>query len=99
MSRDGPRDRVGDLQDRIQSGPIYDFNKAPATEEASEMEARAYYSYIAQEENVSTVDSALKNDRGLRYHLEENYDYAKKVESAIDKTRQRLVSDMLALQN
>ena len=63
------------------------------------MEARAYYSYTAQEENVSAVDSALKNDRGLRYHLEENYDYAKKVESAIDKTRQRLASDMLALQN
>ena len=63
------------------------------------MEANAYYSYTAQGENMSPVDVQLKRDSGLKYHLEENYDYAKKVESAIDKTRQRLASDILALQS
>ena len=48
---------------------------------------------------MSPVDVVLKKDGGLRHHFEENYDYAKKVESAIDKTRQRLASDMLALQS
>lgn len=48
---------------------------------------------------MSPIDVVLKKDSGLKHHLEENYDYAKKVESAIDKTRQRLASDMLALQS
>ena len=63
------------------------------------MEVNAYHSFTAQGENMSPVDVVLKKDSGLRHHLEENYDYAKKVESAIDKTRQRLASDMLALQS
>ena len=32
VSRDGPRDKIGDLHDRIKSGPLYDFNAVLPTE-------------------------------------------------------------------
>ena len=63
---------------------MYDFEKAPSTEVVNQMEEKAYYSYTANEENLSPVDNVLKKSGALRYHLQENYDYAKKVESAID---------------
>ena len=44
VSRDGPRDRVGELQSRIKAGPIFDFDKLPASADVSELEVRAYYS-------------------------------------------------------
>ena len=43
MSRDGPRDRVGELQNRIKSGPLYDFDKLPKTSDVNELELRAFY--------------------------------------------------------
>jgi len=49
---------VGDLQNKLKSGPIYDLARADGKQVMSDTE-------------------------GLRVHLEENYDYAKKVESAI----------------
>ena len=72
VTRDGPRDLVGDLQNKLKNGPIYDLARADGKQVMSDTE-------------------------GLRVHLEENYDYAKKVESAIDHTRKKVANDILAM--
>ena len=48
---------------------------------------------------MSLVDQVWKDSPSVRYHLEENYDYAKKVESAIEQSRKRIAKDMLAMQS
>ena len=48
---------------------------------------------------MSAADQVWKENPTIRRHLEDNYDYAKKVESAIEQSRKRIAKDMLAMQS
>ena len=41
----------------------------------------------------------MKNLNGLRHHLESNYEYAKKIETAIEAQRKKVANDMLAMKD
>ena len=47
---------------------------------------------------LNQSQTGAANQKGLTQHLEENYDYAKRVEGAIDGTRKRVAADILSLQ-
>lgn len=85
-TRDGPRDLIGDAQNLIKSGPFFDLSKTPGTSKERGLKAEenvmaAMNAYTAE---TNPSQYFLNNVSQLRHHLEENYDYAKKVENAID---------------
>jgi len=45
------------------------------------------------------VEHYLNNMNDLRGHLEANYEYAKRIEGAIEAQRRKVASDMLAVQD
>ena len=51
-----------------------------------------------ENDQLNQRQKGAENEKGLREHLEENYDYAKRVEGAIDGTRKRVAADILSLQ-
>ena len=101
VTLDGPRDLVGELKTKMKSGPIYDLSKRPGTEPISEIEEATLQGRNFGEptpvKETNPVNQYLKEVLGLQSHLEENFDYAKKVESAIGGSRQHLASQLIEL--
>lgn len=100
VTTDGPKDFVGELKETLKSGPVYDLNK-PAMATVTEIEASAFEGRRIGEAKVThqnPVDQILNEANGIRDQLEENYDYAKEVESSIESQRQKLADDILKLQ-
>ena len=99
VSKDGPRDIYEEIRKMLKDGQPYDLSRPPsgAAPDATPTEAEAR---IMQKLDPSgnPVEAYLQNIAGLRRHLEENYDYAKRVESHIDKQRQKVAHDVLSLQ-
>lgn len=90
VTRDGARDIVGDLQDKLRSGPFYDMSKAPVLHQmTAEERSLVSSSPLAQYEGQI---------EGLQAHLEENYDYAKRIEGSIDSSRKNIATELLAMQ-
>ena len=90
VTQDGPRDLYGELKDELSSSPVYDMDKLPQMLLVSQVEMAAFEGRDLTEPAVqykSPTDKILQEVDGLRDHMEENYDYAKEVESSIDSQR------------
>ena len=98
VTLDGPRDRIGETHERIMSEPLYDTSYQPA-QQMTQIESDIVNSSQNDAQNPFGNTDQLEGVKGLREHLEENYDYAKRVEGAIDGTRKRVAADILSLQS
>ena len=82
----------------LSSGPAYDLSKVPAGSSMLGAEGSNILEANVAARASNPVDHYLENTSQLRQHLEVNYEYAKRVEGAIDTQRQKLAGDMLSMQ-
>jgi len=100
VTQDGPRDLIGELKETLGSGPIYDVSKNPGATHTTEIESAYFEGREVGQPDVgpkNLVDKYLQQVDGLRGHLEENYDYAKQIELAIDASRKKMASKILTM--
>ena len=87
VTRDGPRDVLGEAKEKALEGAFYDIRRDPTTLKVTEAEARYLDKISSGSKLADPVERYNASIGGLKEHLEENYDYAKLVESAIDSQR------------
>ena len=107
MSLDGPRDNLKEIKAEMREGPIYDKSKVDLMQlkQKSALEARqkkAASELMAVEYQGLKIDTAPPSENmgetELWKYLENNYNYAKRIESAIDIQRSKVAAELLHAQ-
>lgn len=100
VTRDGPRDLRGEALDLMQKGLVFDMSKAPDSdltppalpgEESSAQGA-------TKAASVNPADVYRDNLHNLQSHLADNFEFAKRIESAIEAQRRKVADNMLDIQ-